>query len=122
MNRKGDLFLRTRSVMAFLSFPRRGNGQLPVLESSAGLHGLEERCDLAQSVGIVANQGMAAGWKEDGPAVRHAGGDVLRPTGRAESIVFGADGQDRAGDLLDRIRLVRGGGFDVEVHPCDPLV
>src|ERR1035438_3972398 len=81
-------------------------------------HGLEERCDLAQSIGVVADQGMAAGWKDDGPAVGHAGGNILRPTGRAEPIVFGTDCQDRAGDLLDRIRLVRDSSLNVEVHPC----
>src|ERR1039457_7090543 len=114
MNRKGDLFLRTRPVMAFLSFPRRGNGQLPVLGSSASLHGLEERCDLAQSVGIMPDQGMTAGWRDDGPAVGHAGGNIPRPTGCAEAIVFGADCQDRAGDLLDRIRLARGSSLYVK--------
>ena len=66
----------------------------------------------------MASQGMTAGGKEDGPAVGHAGGKVLRPTGRAERIVFGADRQDRARDLLDRIRVVRGSRLDVELHPC----
>jgi hypothetical protein len=68
----------------------------------------------------VASQGMTAGGKEDGPAVGHAGGNVLRPTGRAERIVFGADRQDRAGDLLDRLRVVRGSRLDVEL-PCVAL-
>ncbi len=69
----------------------------------------------------MADQGMTAGWKDDGPAVGHAGGNILCPSGRAEPIVFGADRQDRAGDLLDRIRLVRGSSLNVEVHPCDAL-
>ena len=29
-------------------------------------HGLEERRDFAQGVGIVADQGMTAGWKDPG--------------------------------------------------------
>src|ERR1017187_5683601 len=68
---------------------------------------------------MVANQRMTPGWKDNGSAVGHAGGNMLRPTGRAEPIVFGADRQDWAGDLLDRIRFVRGSSLNVELHPSE---
>jgi len=44
-------------------------GDVMVFMESSGLllHRLEERCDLAQGVCIVADQGMTAGWKEDDP-------------------------------------------------------
>jgi len=41
----------------------------------------------------MADQGMTAGWKEDDPAVGHAGGNILCPSGRAEPIVLVADRQ-----------------------------
>src|ERR1039457_5368212 len=89
----------------------------PCSRDPSWLFFLEERCDLAQGVAVTADQGMTAGWKDDGPAAMHAGGNIPRPTGRAEPIVFGADCQDRAGDLLDWIRLARGGRLNIEVHP-----
>jgi hypothetical protein len=46
---------------------------------------------------------MATGRKEIRRAVGDACGNGLRPRGRAERIVFGTDGQDRAGDLFDGI-------------------
>lgn len=55
------------------------------------LHGLEERCALTQRVGIVADQRMSTGWKEDDPPVGHTGGNKLRAARGAEPIVFGAD-------------------------------
>src|ERR1022692_3067193 len=93
----------------------------PCSRDPSWLFFLEERCDLAQGVAVTADQGMTAGWKDDGPAALHAGGNVPRPAGRAEPVVFGADCQDRAGDLLNRIRHKRGGSLNVEVHSCDTL-
>jgi hypothetical protein len=59
---------------------------------------------------------MTAGWKQDDLGVGHVGGDIFRPSGGAEPIIFGADRQDWAGDLLERIRLVRGRSLNIEVH------
>src|SRR5271165_4544800 len=78
--------------------------------------GLEERRGFPQGVGIVAGQGVTAGWKNNGSAIGNSAGNEFRAAGRAEPIVFRADGQDRAGDLFDWIRLARGGGLDVELH------
>ena len=39
----------------------------------------------------MADYCMAVAWKDDGPAIGHGDGNNLRPTGRAESIAFGAD-------------------------------
>lgn len=58
---------------------------------------------------------MATGRKEIRLAVGHAGGNGLCLTGRAERIIFSADGQDRAGDLFDRISLAVGGCLDVKL-------
>ena len=61
---------------------------------------------------------MTAGWKDDAPSIGRTGGNILRSAGGAEPIVFGADRQDRTGDLLDQIRLMRGSGHKIELHPC----
>src|ERR1019366_8298656 len=50
------------------------------------LHGSKKRSRLAQGVGIVTDQCMTAGRKDDSPAVSHVRGDILRPSCGAESI------------------------------------
>ena len=79
------------------------------------LHGPQERCDLAQGVGVVADQGMTAGWKDDSPAVGHAGGKILRPTGRAEPIVFGVS---VSGTISFAIMIVPGAVMITAVNKC----